>query len=132
MTREPASAIQKVAEDSRLWRGVEAFAQAWSTAWDRSTVGRVVATSAVRVRQAAPAGRLRVAASIAAWASAWHLAGLTMLPPYVTSGLPRVWFVMAGVMALLVALAADGFARAWDTSALARRFRRLAAPESGA
>ena len=125
MTREPASAIQKVAEDSRLWRGVEAFAQAWSTAWDRSTVGRVVATSAVRVRQAAPAGRLRVAASIAAWASAWHLAGLTMLPPYVTSGLPRPWFVAAGIVALLVAFAADAFVRAWGASRLRALLRRF-------
>ena len=125
MTREPASAIQKVAEDSRLWCGVEAFAQAWSTAWDRSTVGRVVATSAVRVRQAAPAGRLRVAASIAAWASAWHLAGLTMLPPYVTSGLPRPWFVAAGIVALLVALAADAFVRAWGASRLRALLRRF-------
>ena len=125
MTREPASAIQKVAEDSRLWRGVEAFAQAWSTAWDRSTVGRVVATSAVRVRQAAPAGRLRVAASIAAWACAWHLAGLTMLPPYVTSGLPRPWFVAAGIVALLVAFAADAFVRAWGASRLRALLRRF-------
>ena len=132
MTPEPASALQGVAEDSRLSRGLQFVTQAWAVAWDHSWVGELVARSASRVRQATPAGRLRAAASIAAWACAWHLAGLTVLPPYVTSGLPRVWFVAAGVVALLVAAGADAFARAWDTSALARRFRRFAAPESGA
>ena len=120
MTPEPASALQAVAEDSRLWRGLQSVTQAWAVAWDRSWVGGLVTRSASRVRQATPAGRLRAAASIAAWACAWHLAGLTVLPPYVTSGLPRVWFVAAGVVALLVAVAADSFVRAWRASALRR------------
>lgn len=120
MTREPSSGFQKVAEDSRLWRGVEAFAHVWAMAWERSWVGRAVAASAVRVRHATPAGRLRVGASIAAWACAWHLAGLIMLPGYATSGLPRVWFVAAGIVALAVAFAADALVRAWEASALRR------------
>lgn len=126
MTQEPASAMQTVAENSRLWRGVETLAQAWSVAWDRSSVGRVVATFAIRVRQATPAGRLRAGASIAAWACAWHLAGLVVLPRYVTSGLPRIWFVAAGIVALLIAVAADAFVRAWGSSALRRTLTRLA------
>ncbi len=125
MTREPASAIQKVAEDSRLWRGVQSLTQAWAVAWDRSRVGGLAARSASRVRQATPAGRLRAAASITAWACAWHLAGLTVLPPYVTSGLPRPWFVAAGIVALLVAFAADAFVRAWGASRLRALLRRF-------
>lgn len=125
MTREPASTIQTVAEDSRLWRGVEAVAQAWSRAWDCSSVGRSVATLALRARKATPAGRLRAGASIAAWACAWYLAGLIVLPRYATSGLPRVWFVAAGIVALLVAFAADAFVRAWGASALRRVLSRF-------
>lgn len=126
MIREPASALRQVAVDSLLWRGVHACAQAWSRPWDRSSVGRIVASSAVRTRQATPAERVRVAASIAAWACAWHLAGLAVLPRYATSGLPRVWFVATGIMALLVALAADALVRAWATSTLRRVLSRFA------
>ncbi len=125
MTPEPANAIQVVAEDSRLWRGLRSLGQAWTVAWDRSSVGRVVAISALRVRQASPAGRLRAGASIAAWACAWHLAGLIVLPRYATSSLPRAWFVAAFLVALWVALAADAFVRAWGRSALRRVLSRF-------
>ncbi len=125
MTPEPASALQAVAEDSRLWRGLQSLTQAWAAAWDRSWAGGLVARSASRVQQATPAGRLRAAASIAAWACAWHLASLTVLPPYVTSGLPRAWFVAAALVALLVAAGADAFVRAWEASALRRVFSRF-------
>lgn len=126
MTREPASAIHKVAEDSRLWRGLLTLTQAWAVAWDRSSLGRVVATSTARVRQATPAGRLRAGASIAAWACAWHLAGLVVLPRYVISALPLAWFIAAGIVALLAAFAAEAFVRAWETSALRRLLSRFA------
>lgn len=80
------------------------------------------------MRQATPSVRLRAGASIAAWACAWYLAGLSVLPRYATSGLSRVWFVAAGIVALLVAFAADAFVRAWGASALRRTFNRFAAP----
>ncbi|MDP2318124.1 MAG: hypothetical protein Q8O42_02135 [Acidobacteriota bacterium] len=123
---EKASALQSVAVDSRLWRGLLTLTHAWAVAWDRSSVGRIVARSAVRLRQATPAGRLRTGASIAAWACAWHLAGLIVLPRYATSGLPRAWFVAAFLVALVVALAADAFVRAWGRSALRRVLSRFA------
>lgn len=125
MTPEPASTLLAVAEDSRLWRGLQSLTHAWTVAWDGSWVGGLVARSAVRVRHTTPAGRLRAAASVAAWACAWHLAGLAVLPHYATSGLPRVWFIAAGVVALVVAVAADGFVRAWGGSALLRILTRL-------
>ena len=125
MTPEPASALQVVAEDSRLLRGLQSVTQAWAVAWDRSWVGGLVARSASRVQQATPAGRLRATASIAAWACAWHLAGLMVLPRYATSGLPRMWFVAAGIVALSVAFSADAFVRAWEASALRRVFSRF-------
>lgn len=130
MTPEPASALQAVVEDSRLWRGLQSLTQAWAAAWDRSWVGGLVARSASHGRLATPAGRLRAVASIAAWACAWHLAGLFVLPRYATSGLPRAWFVAAMLVALLVAAGADALARAWNSSVLARQFRRFASPES--
>lgn len=125
MSLEPLGTIESVAEGSRLWRGVESFARAWSTAWDHASVGRVVATSAARVWQATPAARLRTGASIAAWACAWYLAGLAVLPRYATSGLPRMWFVGAGIVALAVAFAADALVRAWEASALRRMLSRF-------
>lgn len=125
MSQKPPGTIEFVAEGSRLWRGVEAVAHAWSRAWDHSSVGRAVGASAARVRLATPAERVRVAASIAAWACAWHLAGLMVLPRYATSGLPRVWFVVAGIVALLAAFAADALVRAWEASALRRILSRF-------
>lgn len=125
MTQEPTSALQLLFEDSRLWRGLRSFTQAWAVGWDRSWVGGLVARSASQARLATPAGRLRTAAAIAAWACAWHLAGLTVLPPYTTSGLPRVWFAAVGMAALFVAVAADGFVRAWRASALRRMLGRF-------
>ncbi len=125
MTPEPASALQAVVKDSRLWRGLQSLAQAWAVAWDRSWVGGFVAKAVSHRRLATPGGRLRVGASIAAWACAWHLAGLIVLPRYATSGLPRVWFVAAGTAALLVAFAADAFVRAWGASRLRALLRRF-------
>lgn len=126
MKPESASALQSVAADSRLWRGLQSVGQAYAMAWNTSSVGRSVAMAEDRVRRATPARRLRTGASIAAWACAWHLAGLMVLPRYVTSGLPRVWFVAAGVIALIVAFAADAFVRAWGASALRRLLSRFA------
>jgi predicted membrane channel-forming protein YqfA (hemolysin III family) len=125
MSLEPSGTIESVAEGSRLWRGVENFARTWTTAWDHSSVGRLVARSTTRVRQATPAARLRTGASIAAWACGWYLVSLMVLPRYATSGLPRMLFVAAGIMALLAALAADDLVRAWEASALRRMLSRF-------
>lgn len=125
MNQEPLSSIEAVAGESRLWRGEQAAAEALAAAWKWSRVGQVATTSAMRVREVAPARRIRFGALVVAWAGAWHLAGLVVLPRYATSGLPRAWFVAVVLVALLVAAAADGLIRAWGASALRRAFSRL-------
>ncbi|MGE3491697.1 MAG: hypothetical protein AB7N29_16955 [Vicinamibacterales bacterium] len=128
MNREPLGAIQEAAEDSYLWRAVQAAGDAWSAAWATSRVGRLAALATARVQSATPAHRLRVAATVVAWACAWHVAGLYVLPRYVTSGLPRLWFVAAALFAVLTAVFAEALVRAWGASALRRALRRLATP----
>ena len=125
MNQEPLSSIGAVAGESRLWRGEQAVAEALVAAWKGSRVGQVAIASAMRVREVAPARRIRFGALVVAWAGAWHLAGLVVLPRYATSGLPRAWFVAVVLVALLVALAANGLVRAWEASALRRMLSRF-------
>ena len=125
MNEEPLCGIEAVAEDSRLWRGEQAVAQALTAAWNGSRFGQIATASVRRVREAAPARRIRFGALVVAWAGAWHLIGLMFLPRYATSGLPRVWFVAASIVALMVAFAAEALVRAWEASALRRVFSRL-------
>jgi hypothetical protein len=123
MTQEPPSTIQSVAADSRLWHGGQAVGRAWSEAWHHSWVGQGTTLAAIRLRGMTPALRVRMGGLVVAWTCAWHLAALYFLPRYATSGLPRVWFVAAGMVALVIAFAADAFVRAWEPSALRRVFR---------
>ena len=120
MNDEPLVVIQDVAADSYLWRAAQAAAAAWSAAWATSKVDRYIAT---RAHGSTPAHRLRVGAMVVAWACAWHVAGLAVLPRYVTSGLPWLWCVAAAVLAVLAAVFAKALVLAWGTSALARLVR---------
>lgn len=130
MSEESLDAIQAVAENSGLWQGARALARGWSSAWNTAWAGRLVRAATVRAHEATPARRVRLGALVVAWACAWHLAGLVVLPAYVTSGLPRVWFVAAGTVALFVAAAAGALVRAWSGSALVRAVRRTRAVPS--
>lgn len=125
MNQEPLGSIEAVAGESRVWRGEQAAAEALAAAWKGSRVGQVATASAMRVRAMAPARRIRFGALVVAWAGAWHLAALVVLPRYATSGLPRMWFVAAGIVALVVALAADDLVGAWEASALRRMLSRF-------
>lgn len=117
--------LRSEVERSVLWRSWLAVTQAYAAAWSESSVGRVWRSTADQTRNQPMAARVRFVAIVVAWAAAWQVAILSMLPPYVLSGLPRAWFAALAVGAIVVALAAPALTSAWPASALARLVARL-------
>lgn len=114
-----------IAGESVLWRSVVASLQAVGVAWAASRLGRGASRGAAAWKALAPAERLRFGSAVVAWALLWLMAGQWLLPAYVGSGLPRMWFVAATVFAALLSLAAAPIARGWGDSRLARMARSI-------
>jgi hypothetical protein len=125
MTGTNFDRLRSEVERSALWRSWLAVTQAYAAAWSESSVGRMWRTAADQTRHRPISARVRFAAIVIAWAAAWQVVILSMLPPYVLSGLPRVWFAALAAGAIVVALAAPALTSAWPASAIARLIARL-------
>lgn len=112
--------VRDIAARSRLWQMAGACGASCACAWARSRVARLVTTATAVTRTLPPGHRVRIAATIAAWAGVGYLLILTVAPAYVVTGLPAVWPAAAALAAAAVALLATPLVQAWPTSALGR------------
>lgn len=126
MTQRDFENLRSVAAESALWRWSLAVARAYDSAWSESRLGGWWREAGAKKTTWTAATRVRYVALILAWAAAWQVVVLSVLPGYVLSGLPRAWFALFSAGALAVAIAAPALVRAWTNSALATLLARLA------
>lgn len=124
MTQRDFEHVRAVASESALWRWPLAAARAYHSAWSESRLGGWWRQAAVMTTWTA-ALRVRYAFLVIAWAAAWQVVALTILPGYVLSGLPRGWFAVISAGALMLAAAAPALVHAWHSSAIAALIARF-------
>ena len=116
--------LQSVAADSRLWRSALAIGRALERSWSDSRAANAL-TRLTRSMAAMPIGqRIRVSALTIAWAAAGYGASLRIAPPYVRSGIPLPAILAVSLIALIVAIGAEGFAKSWGNSSIREALRK--------
>ena len=119
------SVIDAFRESRVYWLAQEVMRRSVSAADDSGSLVRL-ATLWRAFASLTARGRIQFAAIAIAVASVAHLAIRELLPRYATSGLPWWWNACLAGFAALVALTAAPVAAAWDDSAPAKLWRRLA------
>jgi len=118
------TALQAVAADSVLWRAAGATGGALQRSWADSRVANALMRMTASITAMPIGRRLRVAGMTIAWAAAGYGAGLSIVPPYVRSGIPLFAILAVSAIALIVSLKAEGFARSWGHSSLRELLRK--------
>jgi hypothetical protein len=118
------AALQAVAADSRLWRSALAIGRVLERSWSDSRAASAL-TRLTRSTAAMPVGqRIRASALTIAWAAAGYGASLWIAPPYVRSGIPLPAILAVSLIALIVAIGAEGFAKSWRHSSIREALRK--------
>jgi hypothetical protein len=110
------AALQQVAEDSVLWTAACAIGDSVHLSWTHSRLAKVMSRIGSSIAIMPVAGRIRVVAMTTAWAALGYGAGLAIAPPYVRSAIPPTAMLALAVVALVVSIGAEGFARSWRQS----------------
>lgn len=118
MTGRDFAALQQVAEDSVLWKAACAIGDSVHLSWTHSRLAEVTSRIGSSIAAMPVAGRIRVFGMTIAWALAGYGAGLFIAPPYVRSAFPPAAVLALAVVALVVSIGAEGFARSWRQSRL--------------
>ncbi|MGH9201540.1 MAG: hypothetical protein ACRD2A_09915 [Vicinamibacterales bacterium] len=106
--------VVQEARGSLLWRAAIWADTVIESAWMSSFVGRAWRRQRAIIAAWPAERRVRIAALTLAWAGVGHALSLVVLPPYVTSALPRAWVALFIVSALVVAAQPAAFVRAWN------------------
>lgn len=120
--------IGAIAADSRLGQAILRLRRIGLAAWDASRTARIFRRSHTGWAGLTTAQRVRLIALLVAWVSAWQVVSLWVLPRYVMSGLPAMWFVTAAVLASLTGLMAAPLTSAWPDSRAATTARTIFYP----
>jgi hypothetical protein len=107
-------------QSSLLIRAVDAIAGAWQTAANRSAAARWIRNGRDRFRSVALEGRVRAVAAFVATATIGHLLLLRFIAAHIAPALPKAFWSLIALTALIVAIAAKPVAHAWRSSFAAR------------
>jgi hypothetical protein len=118
------TALQAVAENSMVWRSACAIGRALERSWADSRAANALTRLAGAIAAMPIGQRIRVSATTMAWAAAGYGASLWIAPPYVRSGIPLPAILAVSVIALIVAIGAEGFAKSWGHSAIREALRK--------
>lgn len=114
--------MSAIAADSRLGHGMLRLRRIGLAAWEISTTARIFRRSHIKWAGLTAAQRVRFVALLVAWVSAWQVVALWVLPRYVVSGLPAMWFLFVAVLATLTCAVAAPLTSAWPDSRVAKFF----------
>ena len=117
--------LTEAASRSRLAGAANAGIKVLTVAARSSSTGRRLKAGRAAFVQLTAVDQLRLSAMTLGWAMMLYWAGLTVMPPYTATGLPRSFFLALAMVAWLVAGNADTVARAWPSSRVARIVRWL-------
>ena len=123
MKDEVNETMSAIAADSRLGHGILRLRRIGLAAWDASTTARIFRRSHTGWAGLTAAQRVRFVALLVAWVSASQLIALWVLPRYVISGLPAMWFLAVAVLATLTGVMAAPLTSAWPDSRVAKTAR---------
>lgn len=110
------AALQRVARESVLWAAATALGDAVQLSWTNSRAAEVMSRAGSSMAAMPVAGRIRMFAMTIAWALAGYAASLFIAPPYVRSAIPPMAVLAMAVIALVVSIGAEAFARSWRQS----------------
>lgn len=117
--------LTKAASRSRLVGAAKSGIDVLAAATGSSSTGRRLKDGRSAFAKLTAVEQLRWSAMTLGWAVILYWAGLAVMPPYTTTGLPRPLFLALAIMAWLVAGTAATVARAWSSSRVARMVRWL-------
>jgi hypothetical protein len=113
---------------SWLVRIVSTCASAWITAGHRSATARVLRRARDRFLDLPEAERVRAAAVFVATAVVGHLVLVSFLPAHIAPALPKSFWIVVVVTALVAALNATRLIEAWRSSVVSRIWRDAGSP----
>ena len=118
-------ALARAATQSYAGRAVRFGAERLAAAWASSRIVTTCHRLGERASVLPPEVRVRFGAIIVGTASIAYGAILSVIPPYVATGIPHAWFFVVGLVALAAAGASVHVAEAWPRSGVARLARWL-------
>jgi hypothetical protein len=118
-------ALARAATQSYAGRAVRFGADRLAAAWASSLAVTTSRRLGERASALPPADRVRFGAIIVGTALIAYGAMLSVIPPYVATGIPRAWFFVVGLLAFAAAGASARVAEAWPRSGVARLARWL-------
>jgi len=110
--------LESLLQESRLVRGVDAFATASLHAVNRSTTVEWVRRTWARVVSVPVESQVRAGSVFVATAAIGHLLLLRLVPAHIAPAFPRALWVTMAANALIVAAASAAVTAAWRSSAV--------------